>query len=174
MIVRIENEMPSNTGDRKRDEEEPHKQTRTQRLRYIERERGILCPRDWLFPVTSIVTGHDPVRLHESFGMSANGKTSDLTARYWGTGTCNRGGHCGGFGMAHVATWSSVEYCKPQTFSNVPSPFVSISTQPHVLLALFNSLSSKSWVITSRMQRTKGKRMSRQFVLIFRFWGAQK
>lgn len=54
--------------------------------------------------MNSIITGQDPVLLHESFGKSVNGITSDLTARYWGAGICKRGGHCGGLGMEQVAT----------------------------------------------------------------------
>lgn len=136
--------------------------------------REILSPSDWLFPVNSIITGQDPVLLHESFGKSVNGITSDLTARYWGAGICKRGGHCGGLGMEQVATWSKVEYCKPQTFSGCPSPFVSTVVQPHFLLGLFNSLSIKRWVITSSMQRINGNKMSLQFVLAFRFWSRRR
>lgn len=68
------------------------------------RKRGvILFPRERLFPVKSIVTGHDIDSLHDSFGKSVYGKEFVLTARKSGAGICKMGGHCGGFGMGQLA-----------------------------------------------------------------------
>jgi hypothetical protein len=48
------------------------------------------------------VAGQDPEVLQDSFGKSVNGRKSVLTARNSGSGTCIRGGHAGGLGIAQV------------------------------------------------------------------------
>lgn len=131
---------------------------------------GILCPRERFFPVRSIVTGQDPVCLHDSSGKSLKREKSVLTARNSGDGTCNNAGHFGGLGMGQLLPWSKVEYSIPHTFfSQVPSWFWFVQVQPHLFSGLSNCLLTKPWIRTSNIQRTNGKEISRIFVLIFRF-----
>lgn len=118
----------------------------------------------------SIVTGHDIDSLHDSFGKSSYGKKSVRTARKWGAGICNIGGHCGGLGMGQLTACIKVEYSNPQTFSHTPSPFVSTQTQPQLFFGLSNSLLTIFWSRTSNKQRMNGKEIRRIFVLKFRFW----
>jgi len=135
-----------------------------------EREEFILFPNERLFPVKSIVTGHDIDSLHDSFGKSLCGKKSVLTARKSGAGICKMGGHFGGLGMGQLAACINVEYSNPQTFSHLPSPFVSTQAQPHLFFGLSNSSLTIFWSRTSNKQRMNGKEMRRIFVLKFRFW----
>lgn len=81
----------------------------------------------------SIVTGHDIDSLHDSFGKSVYGEKSVLTARKSGAGICNIGAHCGGLGMGQDDACNELEYSTPQTFSHLPSPFVSTQAQPHLI-----------------------------------------
>lgn len=134
-----------------------------------EKEIYIPSPKDWLLPVKRKVTGHDPVLLQESFGKVENGKMSVCTARYWGAGSCNNGGHSGGLGIAQVPTWSVSEYSTPQTFSRHRPPSVLVQVQPHLFSGLFTSWSISPWRRTSSTQRISGDKMSRIFVHTFRF-----
>lgn len=115
------------------------------------------------------MAGQDPVILHDSLGKSPCEKKSVLTARYSGAGICNKGGHCGGLRMGQLNPCSKVEYSIPHTLSYWPSPLVSILVQPHLFEGLSNSVLTKLWMRTSNKQSTNGNKISRTFVLIFRF-----
>jgi hypothetical protein len=138
------------------------------------KEENKLCPSVWLVPVIKTVTGQFPVCLQDSSGKSVKGSEALLTARYWGAGTCNKGGHLSGLGTGQLGDWSKSENCKPQTVSHVPSPLVSIHWQPHLLLFLFSWLSTSVWVITRSIHSTNGKEISLQFALMFRFCKTNK
>ena len=138
-----------------------------------ERERDLnylLCPSVLLVPVIRRETGQVPFCLQDSSGKSLRESEALLTARYWGPGTCNRGGHLGGLGTEQLGAWSTSEYCKPHTlWSHVPSPLLSIHWQPHTLLSLLIWLSTSVWVMIRRIQSTNGNEISLQFALMFRF-----
>lgn len=125
--------------------------------------REILWPNVWLLPVTRIVTGQDPVRLHDSLGKSWNSRESSLTARYWGSGTWSKAGHLGGLGIGQLKAWSNVEYWTPH--SVVPLTLA----QPHLYFSLFNSLSITRCKTERRIQSNSGNTIRQQFARLFRF-----
>lgn len=131
---------------------------------------NILCPNDWFLPVTSTETGHDPSLLHESLGKSSYSIKSVRTARNLGSGICKTGGHSGGLGIGHVATWLKSEYWIPHTCSHCPSPFWSIHSQPHLFDGLSNSLFIIDCSNTSNKHSTIGNNISLRFVLKLLFW----
>lgn len=125
----------------------------------IQGKRNILSPSDWLPLVKSIVAGQDPVVLQELSGKPIDEKESLLTARYWGSGTCNNGGHFRGFRIGQIISSSK---------SKVDCCWIS-----HFCI-LSNSLLTKCCRRARSKQRMSGNKMSRMFVLIFRFCKIQR